>query len=206
MNRRTEGEAARTSIMTVLFDHQQTGSADILGVSEIAQRTGLPVGELTFHLRLLCSKGLAHFEETHAGGGIAWLTPSGEQVVREGGPSTVTFPGAGTVIHAPNSTFHSVATNIGGHQQVNVGTSGNLDASLQQLIEQLQREIRDAGLGVEDKQNALIDVDQMAAETRRSQPRLERIRDSVASLSQILTTATPALSAILTFLRAQGIT
>ncbi len=194
----------RETILRRMFRHEQTDRASYLSEATIASDVGLAPGDTEYYLRDLADRGLIRLLET-MGGSSARLTTRGQRQVREGtsGTSRLGMPiqPPGPIINATYATIQNVATTINGNSSMQVASAPDMNADLRRLFEQLHSVIATSGIEGDNLADANQDVQLLEAECKRTQPRLERVKQYVDGVGGMVRSAAPIAIQIFELIR-----
>jgi len=85
-------EELRDKILQIIYEHQSTGTAELIQASQIAQQLGLSTQEVDEQLEILEMERYVKLAKTLGGDHGAWLQPLGKRRVKEGFKPTATTP------------------------------------------------------------------------------------------------------------------
>ncbi len=172
-------EAERRTITEYLARHESESPGKLAEADEIAAAVGLDGKRVRIQLRLLKNDGLVQLSEAHGDSVSAIITAEGHRYLEEGRPTSQPSIRIGQVVVGHNYGIQAADVGV-----VIQGETG-LSASLQPLIEQLLVCIRDSGNSDEEKDDASIELAQVAAEAKKHKPNRERLIGFIKNLATI---------------------
>jgi hypothetical protein len=94
-------EELRDKILRIVYEHQSTGTAELIQASQIAQQLDVTTQEVDEQLEILEMERYVKLAKTFGGDHGAWLQPLGKQRVKEGFKPTAATPlyNIGAIIH-----------------------------------------------------------------------------------------------------------